>query len=251
LGLAEFHKGNVALSKEYIDQLIAVSGSVPEETVEWLVRFAKAHRWVPAGSGYGAMLFECAGTVLQGLGDANRLARHQVAFGKFLFGMGEPYLRHAAAQLQGALDLLDKAQLRWPVSEVAAIHSLMGITYHQLHEAAEAVRSFEHSLSLDKLAVTPENRRSYEILMMSFTNLGAAKLQLPSINQAMWRGAMADLKQGRAVAQRVGFSRHDPRVESIERSIQNARRVGHHKGLAETCPSALVQLAYRQTSTAP
>merc|ERR1719253_1688171 len=108
LGLVEFWAGDEGLGAAYVEQLIlCMDTNSSEEVSEWLVRFTRAHAWAPAGYKFGAYLLERSASLLTSLGD-DRLARHLVEYGRFLFRMDPPQGSHALTQLQRAEGILKR-----------------------------------------------------------------------------------------------------------------------------------------------
>jgi tetratricopeptide (TPR) repeat protein len=245
LGLLDFNRGNASVAMARIESLLNRSGEVELEAAEWLIRFARAHAWTPSGSDFAASLFGRAEPLLSSEGDARR-ARHLADHGRLLLqSRDQPSAsKEAVVQLSRARAIVESRGADWPEAEVAALYSSLGTAQRHIGKISEAVDSFEAALAHRRLATVEGDISSQKLLLIAYTNLAAARIEIAGLQPDRWHAALKNLQDGRRLVRKAGLSPDDPVVETFEASFRNARLLAHRRGVLATCPGPLDALLY-------
>jgi tetratricopeptide (TPR) repeat protein len=247
-GLISFSTGNISVGMSHVEQLLSLTGEIHSEAAEWLIRFARAHAWTPAGPDFASFLLARVEPLIKSEGEV-RLARHLSDYGRFLLAQKDrpKRFRRALTQLSRAREIIERIDVGWPNAEVAGFYSTLGSVLHQTGQIEEAIRSYEKALEHDRLEVASGGSKHRKRLLISHANLGALRLEVAGADPRRWRAALADMQHGRQAAHDAGLSPLDPLVKGFEASYRNARRLAHHRGVLQTCPSPLDALLYGLT----
>mmetsp|Transcript_113586 Transcript_113586/g.178731 ORF Transcript_113586/g.178731 Transcript_113586/m.178731 type:complete len:732 (-) Transcript_113586:81-2276(-) len=245
LGLLDFNRGNTSLGMTRVESLLNRTGEIQLEAAEWLIRFARAHLWTPSGSDFAAFIFGRAEPLLSSEGDARR-ARHLAEHGRILLQCRDrpSHFNSALMQLSRARDIVERTGVGWPEAEVGALYSSMGAAQMQAGKIDEAVESFEKAIEYRRLVTTAGDVGSQKLLLLSYSNLAAARIEVAGAKPERWRLAFASLEDGRRIVREAGLSPSDVVVEALEASFRNAVRLAHRRGVLATCPGPLDALLY-------
>jgi tetratricopeptide (TPR) repeat protein len=246
LGLVKFSAGDKEQSAVHIDDLL--SSTAPEaEIAEWMVRFARAHTHGSApvaDQDYGAFLFSEALKLVKNIG-THRHIKHLIDFGRFYFGLRPPRLSEALEPLQKAAKIIDVAAHDYPAKEQAALYNLIAAIMHRLGNIDDALEYFNQALSMDLYeAQHGSGNVNYEKLMVSYSNVGAMRLQRAGTSMHRWKAVVEDFKNGMVVARASGLPHDDPRMLSFKASYNNIMRLAHKQGVFQTCLGQLESLLY-------
>jgi tetratricopeptide (TPR) repeat protein len=246
LGLVKYGAGHKEQGSVHVDELLS-SGAPANEMAEWLVRFARAHTHGPApvpDQDYGAYLFSRALDVVKSIG-GHRQIKHLVEFGRFYFGLRPPRLEEALQPLKQAAKLIKVAAPDYPAKEQAALYNLIAAIEHRLGHVDEALDFFNEALAMDLYeAQYGSGQVNYEKLMVSYSNVGAMRLQRAGTNIQRWKAVIEDFRNGMRVARASGLPQDDPRIVSFKASYNNIMRLAHKQGVFQTCLGQLETLLY-------
>jgi len=246
LGLVKYGAGHKEQGTVHVDELLA--GAAPAgEIAEWMVRFARAHTHGSApvsDQDYGVFLFTRAVVLGKNLG-THRHIKHLVDFGRFYFGLRPPRLAESLQPLKKGAKIIDVAARDYPAKEQAALYNLIAAIEHRLGNIDEALDYFNQALGMDLYeAQHGSGQVNYEKLMVSYSNVGAMRLQRAGTDIRRWKAVVEDFRNGMSVARASGLPQDDPRMISFKASYNNIMRLAHKQGVFQTCLGQLESLLY-------
>lgn len=246
LGLVKYGAGRIEQGSAHVDELLG-SDAPALEMAEWMVRFARAHTHGSAPTSdqdYGAYLFTRALEIVKKIG-GHRHIKHLIDFGRFYFGLRPPRLAEALETLRKASKIIDVAARDYPASEQAALYNLIAAIEHRLGNIDEALDFFNQALAMDlHEAQQGAKHIKYEKLMVSYSNVGAMRLQRAGTSIQRWKAVVEDFRNGMSVARASGLAQDDPRMVSFKASYNNIMRLAHKQGVFQTCLGQLETLLY-------
>jgi tetratricopeptide (TPR) repeat protein len=246
LGLVKYGAGHKEQGSIHVDELLASDAPGPE-IAEWMVRFARAHTHGSApvsDQDYGAYLFTRALDIVKSIG-GHRQIKHLIDFGRFYFGLRPPRLTDALEALTKAAKVIDVSARDYPSNEQAALYNLIAAIQHRMGNVDEALEFFNQALSMDLYQAQYGSKQvNYEKLMVSYSNVGAMRLQRAGTDIQRWKAVVEDFRNGMSVARASGLPHDDPRMISFKASYNNIMRLAHKQGVFQTCLGQLETLLY-------
>lgn len=246
LGLVKYGAGHKEQGTVHVDELLA-SGAPAAEIAEWMVRFARAHTHGSApvsDQDYGAYLFMTALDIVKTIG-GHRHIKHLIDFGRFYFGLRPPRLPESIQVLKKAAKIIDLSAHDYPSNEQAALYNLIAAIEHRLGNVDEALDFFNQALSMDLYQAQYGSKQvNYEKLMVSYSNVGAMRLQRAGTDMQRWKAVVEDFRNGMSVARASGLPEDDGRMISFKASYNNIMRLAHKQGVFQTCLGQLETLLY-------
>jgi tetratricopeptide (TPR) repeat protein len=246
LGLVKYGAGHKEQGTEHVDELLTFDAQ-GSEIAEWMVRFARAHTHGSApvpDQDYGIYLFTRALELRKNIG-THRHIKHLVDFGRFYFGLRPPRLTDSLQPLKKAAKIIDLAAPDYPAKEQAALYNLIAAIEHRLGHIDEALDFFNQALAMDLYdAQQGSGQAIYEKLMVSYSNVGAMRLQRAGTDITRWKAVVQDFRNGMSVARASGLPQDDPRMVSFKASYNNIMRLAHKQGVFQTCLGQLETMLY-------